>query len=559
MKQLSNINYQHSLNTLKEKIKTARLKAVLAVNAQLLAIYWEIGKVIIDQQKEAGWGTKIIDRLAADLKIEFPDETGFSIRNLKYMRAFAEAYPDFPFQSTIVPLIDEKRPVKKKSEIVQATPAQTEGILNTPIVQAALAQLSWYHHITLLDKVKDWHERIFYIRKTIENGWSRQIMVLQIEKQLYQRQGKTINNFDAIIPSHDSDLAQETFKSPYIFDFLMLSEDAKEKDLERGLILHLQKFMLELGRGFAYVGNQYNLRVGDDEYFLDLLFYNTNLHCYVLFELKIGDFKPEYAGKLNFYINTVDEKIKSKNDRQTVGILLCKTPNKTVVEYSLKGIKTPLGVAEYEFAKTIPNQIKRELPTIEELEAELEKEYEELKSPTQKKFDALKEKLTNLKGHNEIKQKVSAEIIKNLCEKSFSQLFDALLTRLHELDEYFYSATPEYQGLLASFKEKENIAKEWKDEDFVNRHMEAYFSYKLDGYKNAGVKSFNIWVQLTLYISNYWYGFSIMGYKNNQVFLKNMYHEQLTQENIQTITDSTIDYISDEIEQQLLYIEQRHK
>lgn len=557
LRQTDNFDYQRLFNTLKEKIKTARVRAFLTVNAQLLAVYWEIGNIILEQQKNEGWGAKIIDRLVADLKMEFPDETGFSVRNLKYMRAFAEAYPDFLGQQTFMQGVIKGKGKRKDTEFVQPAVAQLSQQPNSQFVQPLVAQIPWTHHTIILDKAKDLHERIFYIRKTIENGWSKNILKLQIEGRLYDRQGKAINNFEAIMPAYESDLAKETFKSPYIFDFLTLTEDAKEKDLERGLIQHLKKFMLELGRGFAYVGNQYNLQVENDEYFLDLLFYNTNLHCYVLLELKIGDFKPEYAGKLNFYINTVDGKIKSKDDKQTIGILLCKTPNKTVVEYALQGIKTPLGVAEYEFAKALPKQVKRELPTIEELENELEKEYEELKTPAQKKFDALKEKLTNLKGHNEVKQKVNATVVKTLYKKSLAPLFETLLVRLHELDEHFISATPEYQGVLASFVVKEEIAKEWKDEDFVDRHTETYFRYKLDGYKNAGVESFNIWLELKVYISNYWYGFALMGYNNQQPFLKKMYHQQLTKADIQVITDVATEYISDEIERHLSYIEQR--
>ena len=241
-------------------------------------------------------------------------------------------------------------------------------------MQAPLAQLSWYHHITLLDKVKDPITRLFYIEKAGKNGWSRDVMVLQIESKLHQRQGKAITNFENTLPPLQSDLAKETLKNPYLFDFLSIGEEMQERELEKALMQHIKKFLLELGRGFAYVGNQFNIVVQEDDYFLDLLFYNYHLHCFIVFELKIGKFKPEYAGKLNFYINTADEQIKGKEDKPTIGVLLCKTPNHTVVKYALKGIKTPMGVADYEFAKALPKNLKSELPSIEELETALESE-----------------------------------------------------------------------------------------------------------------------------------------------------------------------------------------
>ena len=296
---------------------------------------------------------------------------GLSVRNLKYMRAFADAYPDFLIAQPLVAQLPKTKKTKTELAIVQGALAQLESKAFNPFVQATLAQIPWYHHITLLDKVKDKQTRLFYIQQTIKNGWSRDIMLHQIDTGLHKRIGLSINNFENNLPAIDSDLAKETFKSSYVFDFLTLSEEAKEKDVERALMQHLKKFMLELGRGFAYVGNQFNLVVEDDDYFLDLLFYNINLKCYVVFELKVGDFKPEFTGKLNFYTNTVNEEIKNKDDKPTIGILLCKTPNKTVVKYSLQGIKSPIGVSNYQFTNALPKQLKGEMPTIKELENEI--------------------------------------------------------------------------------------------------------------------------------------------------------------------------------------------
>ncbi len=276
--------YQQILNGLKDKIRQARFKAALTANAQLLAIYWEVGQAILNQQKEEGWGTKVIDTLSFDLKLEFPDMKGLSVRNLKYMRAFAEAYPDFLFVQQAAAQIKTR---KKATEIVQQAAAQFQlnNNIAPAILQQAAAKLPWGHHQLILDKVKHQQEKYFYIQKCIENSWSRSVLSLQIDNKLFERQGKAINNFNNTLPDIDSDLAKETFKSSYIFDFLTLSEEAKEKDVERALMLHLKKFMLELGRGFSYVGNQFNLVVEDDDYFLDLLFYNIHLKCYVVFDL----------------------------------------------------------------------------------------------------------------------------------------------------------------------------------------------------------------------------------------------------------------------------------
>ncbi|MHC1707345.1 MAG: YhcG family protein [Bacteroidales bacterium] len=350
--------YSSILSELKETIRSARQKASVSVNTHLLLLYWIIGNKILEQQNKEGWGTKVIDRLAQDLKSEFPDMQGLSVRNIKYMRAFALAWPGFAMvQQASVQMSD--------ITYVQASLAQ---ITDIAIVQAPLAQISWYHHIALLDKLKDAATRQFYIEKTIQNGWSRNVLAMQIESRLHLRQGNAITNFEQTLPKPQSDLARETLKNPYLLDFLDVQEDIQERDLERGLLNHLKKFLLELGRGFAYVGNQFKLKVEDDDFFLDLLFYNYHLHCFVIFELKIDAFKPEYAGKLNFYINTINAQVKSESDHPTVGVLLCKTPNETVVKYSLQNILAPLGVAEYKLSNTLPKEFKKELPSHKELE-----------------------------------------------------------------------------------------------------------------------------------------------------------------------------------------------
>jgi predicted nuclease of restriction endonuclease-like (RecB) superfamily len=327
--------YPTILEELKKQIRQARLKATLAANAEMLTLYWQIGKTILEQQQQAGWGAKVIDNLSADLRKEFPDMQGISPRNLKYMRKFAATFPDLP------------------------------------IVQLPVAQISWAHHVIMLDKVKDQQEREFYIYKAIENGWSRDILSLQIKSNLYGRQGKAVTNFEARLPSPQSDLAQQMLKDPYVFDFLSLREDYQEKDLENALTDHITKFLLELGAGFAFLGKQYHLEVGEEDFYLDLLFYHVKLHCYVVIELKRGKFKPEYAGKLNFYLSVVDDKLRTNGDQPSIGLLICQDKNKVLAEYALKDVNKPIGVTQYELTESIPDDLKGSLPTIEDLEREL--------------------------------------------------------------------------------------------------------------------------------------------------------------------------------------------
>ena len=351
-----NKNYGLIITDLKTKIRQAQLRISFTANTQLLQLYWDIGSAILQNENLDGWGSKIVEKLAFDLKLEFPELKGFSARNLRYMRSFVVAYNTELFlQPTVAKL-------------------QQSDIENITITQPAVAKLPWTHHTIILDKTKDFTERLFYINKAVQNGWSKTVLAFQINSKLHLRQGNAITNFEETLPKMHSDLAREMLKNPYVFDIMGIGEEMQERELEKALTVNIKKFLLELGRGFAYVGNQFNLVVENDDYFLDLLFYNFHLHCFVVFELKIGEFKPEYAGKLNFYINTVDEQVKSDFDKPTIGVLLCKTPNETVVKYSLKGIKKPIGVADYEFANALPKNLKSELPSIEELEAILNKE-----------------------------------------------------------------------------------------------------------------------------------------------------------------------------------------
>jgi len=315
--------YSHFVAGIKARIRTVQIKAALAANAELVLHYWEIGRDILASQKQQGWGAKVIDRLAADLQREFPKLAGYSARNLKYMRAFAAAWPD------------------------------------RVIVQQLAAQLPWAHNCVLLDRVKDAKTREFYIRKTVAQGWSRSVLVHHLDTGLHQREGKAPSNFAVTLPPTQSDLARELLKDPYIFKPAPLDETASERALENALVARLKDFLIELGSGFAFVGNQYRLEVDGEEFFLDLLFYHTRLHCYIVIDLKVGDFKPEYVGKMNFYQAAVDNLVKTPPDGPTIGLILCRGKNKTVVEYTLRDAKSPVGVAEY---RLLPAALKAQLP-----------------------------------------------------------------------------------------------------------------------------------------------------------------------------------------------------
>jgi predicted nuclease of restriction endonuclease-like (RecB) superfamily len=359
-----NSKYTAVLEQLKIRLRNAQSRAILAVNVELLLIYWEIGHAIAKQEIQEGWGAKVIDKMSLDLRNEFPAMKGLSPRNLRYMRDFAKAYPHFSDTVTITSILQQ--PAAKLQPVVP----------NNKILQQAVAKLPWGHNCVLLDKTGGQKEKLFYAQKAVENGWSRHILIEQIDSNLIERQGKTLNNFDHTLPVPQSDLAKEIFKNPYLFEFLNLTERIQERELEEALILHLKQFLLELGKGFAFLGNQFRLEVEEKEYFLDLLFFNTRPNCHIVFELKIGEFKPEFLGKLNFYVNAIDHQIANDNHKPTIGVLLCKAQNKTVINYALQNIGSPISVAEY---KLLPKEIKETLPTIEELNAELNKEVQNLK------------------------------------------------------------------------------------------------------------------------------------------------------------------------------------
>ena len=331
---LNTKEYINFLNDIKKDIQTSRVKAALSVNKELILLYWRIGKGILSRQKELGWGAKVVDQLSLDLKHEFPETKGFSRQNLFYMRQFAGEYSD------------------------------------DQIIQQLVGQLPWGHNIEIFTHVKDYDLRKWYIEKTIENGWSRNVLVMQIESSAHLRLGNAQTNFELTLPKPTSDMAKELIKSEYNFEFLGLSDEAHERDIEKGLIDHIRKFLLELGCGFAFLGSQYKLEVGGEDFYIDLLFYNLKLRSYFLLELKSDKFKPEYAGKLSFYITAVNRLLKQEGDNPTIGLLLCKKANKIVVEYALDDFRHPIGVSEY--TTGLPENYQKLLPTKEQFQHLLE-------------------------------------------------------------------------------------------------------------------------------------------------------------------------------------------
>ena len=340
------------------RIESAKYNAVLKVNTDLLGLYWSIGKDILVKQKEHGWGTKVIGQLSRDLTARFPDDRGYSERNLRSMKVFASEYPDFPLLQ--VPLAElEKYPIWQ--ETLAKLPNDGE------MAKVPLAQITWYHHISLIPKVEDKVQRAFYILETAGNGWSRDAMLLQVSNRYIESKGRAVNNFVKTLPAAQSDLARATFKDPYVFSFLGTVALQNELDIEKKLAERITDFLLEMGKGFSFVDRQYHLSVDGDDYYIDILMYHLKLHCYVVVELKAVEFKPEFVSKLNFYISAVDEYVKMPEDKPTIGLLLCRSKSNTKAEFSLRGFTQPMGIAQYETEKLLAD-VASSLPQIAQIE-----------------------------------------------------------------------------------------------------------------------------------------------------------------------------------------------
>lgn len=340
--------YGRLLASIKSKIRSAQIKALISVNKAVLSLYWDIGEMIIKKQVEAKWGDFLVEKLAIDLRGEFPNMKGFSRRNLFYIKQWVQFYTG-------------------KTRLVQQPVALTRK------VQQLAGQIPWGHNVLVISKAKSLEEAEFYLKETITHNWSRSVLAIHIEADDFRRKGKLASNFHLTLPAPQSDLTREMLKDPYNFDFLCLNDDALEREIEDALTTHITRFLLELGAGFAFVGRQYNLQADGKDFFIDLLFYHIKLRCYVAIELKAGEFKPEFAGQINFYLTALDETVKAETDNPSIGLILCKTRSKVIAEWSLRKINAPIGVSEFRLTTAIPKEFKPSLPSIEEIETELSK------------------------------------------------------------------------------------------------------------------------------------------------------------------------------------------
>lgn len=373
--------YKQWITELKEKVRSAQLKAAVAVNTELINLYWILGKTIT--QKQTAYGTGFLQQLSKDLSAEFPEMKGFSLRNLKYCRNFFEFYNSSKGQQAVALLksIEEanlQQPVYLLQNDKIKSPLPEKELDNidyeNTIWQQAVAKIPWGHNILIFTKSSSVEEALFYVNQSLQNGWSRNVLALQLKSNLYLRAAKSVNNFSQTLLAPQSALAQETLKDPYAFDFISMAQPYRERDIENQLIKHITKFLLELGKGFAFIGQQYHLEIADQDYYLDLLFYHTRLKCYVVIELKNTRFIPEYAGKLNFYLSAVDSLVKDESDKPTIGIILCREKNNIEAEFSLRDMNKPIGISEFNLTEIVPDELKSSLPTIEEIEKEFNDE-----------------------------------------------------------------------------------------------------------------------------------------------------------------------------------------
>ncbi len=364
--------YSDLLTEIKDRVRQAQTRAALSANAEMIAMYWDIGRLIHQRQQTEGWGAGVIPRLVADLKNELPEEKGFSERNIDRMIAFCREYSS---GSVILPQsVAKLSGAADSAEKVPPPVAQMAGMVESAILQQLVAQIPWGHNILLMEKVKVLPIRRWYMEQTIEQGWSRDTLAAMIKSSAHERQGQAVSNFSDRLPAPQSELARQLLKDSYLFDFLTIEEPFHERELETGLVRHLEKFLLELGQGFAFVGRQYHLAVSDKDFYLDLLFYHLKLRGFIVIELKKGEFKPEYAGKMNFYCSVVDDQLRNETDQPTIGLILCQTKDRILAEYTLRDIHKPIGISAYELTRALPENLKSSLPTVEEIEAELARE-----------------------------------------------------------------------------------------------------------------------------------------------------------------------------------------
>ena len=528
-------NYKDIITSLKDKIRKARLNASFKLNADLLYMYKEIGSTIAIQEKKAGWGAKIIEKLSEDLRSEFEDMKGLSPRNLRYMRDFALAYPSFPFLQEAL-----------------AESAEKGGLANNEsILQGELAKLTWYHHITLLDKVKEPKNRAFYITQTIQNGWTRDVMVHQIEAGLHEKHKFLTDNPETA--TNNPELVAQIFKDPYKFEFIYLGTEAREKDLEDALASQMTKVLKEFGPYFGFLGRQYRVVLGEKEFFYDMLFYHTRLKRYIVIELKIGDFKAEYVGKMNLYLNIADEQLRDHRDEESIGLILCKTKDGLVAEYALRDSNKSIGIVEYKLKERLPEFIQGELPSIEEIEQNM-KQLKRPESPLKARMEGILQKLASIQLE-EVKTVSSYQNSVLLFDRSVKPLFDYLLKELRQLSQYFL-VTSYFWHLDKKLDDIESFETSWKDEKRFTVHQEPYFQFRLSGFRKAGVNAFNTSIQLNICLDEYQYGFKLINYNDQRPFMRKLYDEALSQGEIEKISEICCSQIMDHIAWQVEQIGQ---
>lgn len=526
--------YHQWLTELKQKIRKSQVRAALKVNAELLALYWELGKAISDKQAESDWGDKVIGQLSKDLSSEFPEIKGFSRSNLFNIRKWYRFYSSSQIVQQPVGQIEQEVDQEPVGQIVQQAVGQPPTELHL---------IPWGHHIHIITKTSTLDEALFYVQQTAANSWSRAVLIHQIESDLYHRKGKALNNFELALPKPQSDLARELLKNPYNLDFLSLGPESNERDLENALIANIKKFLLELGTGFSYIGQQYHLKVGENDYYLDLLFYHTKLHCYVVVELKVTEFTPEFAGKLEFYLNAVDEQLKTQLDNPSIGLLLCKSFDKVVVEYSLRNKTKPMGVAEYKHA--LPKELEAQLPSIEELKEQLAVEVSIPTSPLQEKITRLKE-LIQKSGKEELQRERDKDDVRYLYNDVLPQIEEQIKKNLQLVIPEFtsteiskrinHTSSPFYTSAdLEKHLEKENV-------------QQLGVTLRMEGFKRAGVNAFDIWKELHIDLQQFKYG---IGKQQHKPWIEKLYHQKWTNEEIQELVDRWCEELIDEITERM--------
>jgi predicted nuclease of restriction endonuclease-like (RecB) superfamily len=539
LKRITGQEYNQWLAQLKEKIRYSQLKAALKVNSELLSLYWDLGKAITEKQEQSNWGDKIITQLSADLSSEFPEIKGFSMTNLKYIRKWYQFYNSNSQQS-----VDQmqKKSVSPKGAMGQQSVGLLQDIENE--FPMALGVIPWGHHIQIFTKTADIEEALFYVQQTATYNWSRAVLVYNLESGLFRQKGKAYNNFDLTLPQPQSDLAKELIKNQYNLDFLGLGEEATERDLENAILGHIKKFMLALGSGFSFLGQQYHLQVGEKDYYLDLLFYHVKLHCYFVIELKVIEFKPEHAGKLEFYITALDELKKMPEDNPTIGLLLCKTVDKITAEYTLRNKTKAMGVSEYRHS--LPDELKNELPDEESLKQELTKEIIIEPKPVARKLNKLKGLIQRLNiGKAEIQKNDEAiEKVINEIEIPLIKLIDS---KLSEIKTEFKSAKI-YILYNAQRGGEYNVGFDITSMGKLENIWMLGFEFSLNGFEKAGKKAFDAWYKFEIQFDKYKF---TIGQERGKAWDDRAYNELYSKEELEEIADRFVEIVFDDIKERI--------